>query len=163
MRRTIALVSIAVMMVLAFAAPASSASHGPEVQRQLAEVRRATTKYHDLAAALADGYEPASPCVPGMGYHYANFDRVAPNGGALDATAPAILVYAPNPQGKLRLVAVEYAVAPDASQPYLFGRAFDDTRAYLGIWTLHAWVWQANPHGVFQAMNPNIRHCPVGV
>ena len=42
--------------------------------RLLATVRQATARYHRVEAALADGYEPASPCEAiaegGVGVHY---------------------------------------------------------------------------------------------
>lgn len=135
---------------------AAAAPGGHPHDRQgpaLAQVRAATAKYHDVGVAVADGYQLSSPCVPSMGYHYQR--GVAGTGADLDATAPEILVYAPGPNGRLRLVAVEYATWDPAAQ--LFGRSFDAPHdGGPPFHTLHAWVWQGNPDGVFAPLNPNV-------
>ena len=63
----------------------------------------------------------------------------------------------------LRLVAVEYVVPQiawtSANPPQLFGESFHRNDA-LGIWALHAWIWRANPLGMFEDFNPNVRLCP---
>ena len=56
-----------------FAGP--SMAREVQLNRQLAAVRAATAKYHNVAAAEAAGYVPVSPCeeLPGqgaMGVHY---------------------------------------------------------------------------------------------
>ena len=118
----------------------------------MAQVRGATAQYHDVARATADGYALGSPCVAQMGYHYVR--SVAGDAGQLDIPAPNILVYAPRADGTLRLVAVEYASWEPAS---LFGRVFDPPGSGgPPFHTLHAWIWQANPDGIFAARNPNV-------
>jgi hypothetical protein len=150
-RMTICVAATVSMLLLAATAIAYAGGE-PDTARQLAEVRRATALYHDLERARADGYEPGSPCVPSMGFHYVR--SIAATQDELDPTAPNILVYAPRPDGGLRLVAVEYASWAPAA---LFGRAFDapgpDGPPFH---TLHAWVWQANPDGTFAVHNRNI-------
>ena len=148
-------------LALAVGAPAATAGahpgHGGErpLGAQLAEVRAATAKYHDVDAAVAAGYVPASECVPHMGYHYQR--GVAATADELDPAAPEILVYAPRKNGSLKLVAVEYATW-DASAS-LFGQAFDAPHPPEGppFHTLHAWVWQGNPAGVLSPIKPNVR------
>jgi hypothetical protein len=140
------------MLLLATTAIAQAPGGEPETSKQLADVRRVTAKYHDLERAHADGYQPGSPCVPHMGYHYVR--SIAADQDELDPTAPNILIYAPRPDGRLRLVAVEYASRAPAT---LFGRTFDPPGpAGPPFHTLHAWVWQANPDGTFAAHNRNI-------
>ena len=137
------------------AAGATTAAAAPDtLGAQLAQVRAATAQYHSVDAALADGYELASQCVPHMGYHYQR--GIAAVGDDLDATSPEILVYAPRRNGTLKLVAVEYATwDADAT---LLGQTFDAPHdGGPPFHTLHAWVWQGNPHGTFAALNPNIR------
>lgn len=138
---------------IALGAGVGVASGGePETAQQLAEVRRATAGYHDVAQAEADGYRLASGCVEHMGYHYLR--SVASHADELDHTAPNILVYAPRGDGRLRLVAVEYASWEPAT---LFGRTLDQpVSGGPPFHTLHAWVWQGNPDGVFAAHNPNV-------
>ena len=134
---------------------------GNECRKQLAQVRAATAKYHDVEEALLDGYVPVSGCValptgPAMGIHYANLQMVD---GELDVTKPEILVYAPEEDGELRLVAVEYmipkALAPGL--PELYDRHFHD--GPMDTWTLHAWVWKNNPAGMFEDFNSKVS-CP---
>ena len=62
---------------------------GTECRKQLAQVRAATAKYHDVEEALIDGYVPVSGCValptgPAMGIHYANIQKVD---GQIDVNA----------------------------------------------------------------------------
>jgi hypothetical protein len=135
----------------------------PDVAKQLAQVRNATARYHDVQAAVDDGYVQIPECVPQMGYHYVRMDgsvpQVAADQDSLDPLDPEILVYAPRPNGSLRLVAVEYAVWPDPETPLptLFGQEFDPAvEGGPPFHTLHAWVWQANPAGIFEAHNPKI-------
>ena len=101
---------------------------GPEVLAALAQVRRATARYHDIDAAMADGYTvwspdpfatgatcPSSPTGK-MGYHLLNPDlrgsAASPTDGdaALDPLRPEMLLYEKRPDGKLHLVGVEYLV-----------------------------------------------------
>lgn len=143
-------VLIAALMLGAAAGPATGGE--PDTAQQLAEVRSATARYHDVDQADRDGYRVASGCVPHMGYHYVR--SVARDASELDVRVPNILVYAPQGDGGLGLVAVEYASWEPAS---LFGRAFDaPDAAGPPFYTLHAWVWQGNPDGTFAAHNPNV-------
>lgn len=153
-------------------APAESAAGGStavtpqaELNHQIAQVRAATAQYHNLDKALADGFVQSSPCVSGptgaMGYHYANPLRV--NDPAIRYLEPEVLVYAPNQNGKLKLVAVEYIVpAPiwpggAANPPSLFGLNFHAGPPPLLV--LHAWIWDHNPAGMFEDWNPTVS-CP---
>jgi len=90
-----------------------------------------------------------------MGYHYLN-----PANTELDPAKPQLLVYEPQKNGRLRLVAVEYlvpyaAMPADQAPPRLFEQDFDPT-PHLGAWTLHVWVWHHNPSGMFAAYNPRV-------
>jgi len=148
----------------------------PQVLRDLAKVRQATVKYHDVNVAIADGYIPTDACdaipgVGGMGYHY--FNPALGMDSEVNLTTPEILMYASSDNG-LRLVGVEYFVgigAPDAPipnpappAPVLFGLPFDGPM--LGHipgmpphYDLHVWIWQPNPDGMFAMWNPNVT-CP---
>ena len=134
----------------------------PEVHRALAALRAATARFHSLEAARAAGYRTrvtgclSDPEAGGMGVHYADLARFD---ATVDALRPEILVYAPGPNGRLRLVAVEYAVPLTAWQqaepPSLYGIPFHVNAAF-GLWVLHAWVWAPNPSGVFADYNPRV-------
>lgn len=150
---TSTLMTLTALSLLILPAQAAPPDHA-EVNRQLAEIRQATAQYHDVAVAIADGYElgPDPDCVPGMGYHYVKDAAIAGDQSGLDPLEPAILVYAPRNDGTHKLVAVEYASWAPAE---LFGRTFDPPGG-PPFHTLHAWVWQANPDGLFAAHNPNV-------
>lgn len=148
--RLLVAVSATAVLLLAFATIASASDAA--TNQDLAAARRATAAYHNVERAVADGYRPASPCVPHMGFHYVR--SIAASGEELNPTVPNILVYAPQPNGTLRLVAVEYASWSPAS---LFDQALDPPgQNGPPFYTLHAWIWQANPDGIFAAHNPNI-------
>ncbi len=96
------------------------------------EVRRATQRYQDVAAATAAGYSlflgsVSSPQGGAMGIHYVNGDLVGD--GKLDASRPEALMYEPK-GGKLELVGVEYIViaaawdAANKTPPTLMGQFF---------------------------------------
>ncbi len=74
---------------------------------------------------------------------------------------PEALVYAPMPDGRLQLVAVEYVVpqsawdAKHSKPPVLFGKTFG-VDASIGVYELHAWIWKPNPLGMFFDWNPNV-------
>lgn len=132
------------------------------VNQELAAVRRATEHYHRLENAINDGYIQLSECVEnppvgGMGYHYGNMDFLLDQEANL--LEPDVLVYEPQANGKLRLVAVEYIVPVFAGEPSdpptLFGHEMHWDEE-LHAWTLHAWIWQANPSGIFEHWNPNV-------
>lgn len=160
----------------------SSASAADYASRDLAPVRAATAKYHDVNVALADGYQPGGPCtaVPGlggMGIHFINFDRAfAP----INANEPTVVLFEPTNDG-LKLVAVEYVQfifqdgrpytdsAPPRPEsippaPQLFGQTFDGPMPghFPGMpwhFDFHVWIWKHNPNGMFTDFNPNVK-CP---
>jgi hypothetical protein len=132
-------------------------------QADVAAVRRATLKYHDLSAALADGYVLFYECTeqPGvgtMGQHFINFDLVGND--AVDPLQPEGLVYAPRRGGGYKLVAVEY-VTFQAGLTVL-GQSMNTVPATnrYGIpsefYAKHAWIWQGNPAGLFADWNRNV-------
>jgi hypothetical protein len=172
-------ISTAVVILLLFAlaslANAATDVTDPVVLKNLAAVRQATAKYHDVSLAIADGYIPTEHCIAspagGMGYHYVN--PTLARDPKISLISPEILLYA-LVGGELKLVAVEYFFgvgAPDAQvpdpappSPILFERTFDGPM--LGHepgmpphYDLHAWIWQANPNGIFAQFNPNVI-CP---
>lgn len=145
-------------------APALSSAPTSASQNQInAAIRQATARYQQIEVALADSFTIGSPCVPGMGYHYIREDRLD---GVVDPSRPELLVYEPQKNGRLRLVAVEFMVPAAAWDPFNDGppllgeRAFDDHRAPgsggppFPHYQLHAWVWMNNPDGIYTPFNP---------
>jgi hypothetical protein len=100
-----------------------------------------------------------------MGVHYVKGALVGD--GAVDAATPEALVYEPQRNGRLRLVAVEYVVFQDAwdaahsSPPSLFRREFEligagNRYGLPPFYELHAWLWKHNPSGMFEDWNPRV-------
>ena len=78
----------------------------------------------------------------------------------MDHTKPELLMYIPTENGGMRLVASEYAVPNNVTPvPSLFGQTFHPAPPGVPLLILHAWVWEANPSGVFADWNPNLS-CP---
>jgi hypothetical protein len=165
-------VAALLLVVLASIAYAATGVTDPAVLRDLARLRQATAKYHDVDAALADGFVPTPNCVAspdgGMGIHYVNPPRLMDT--ELNILEPEILLYVESGNG-LKLVGVEYWFsigAPDTPipnpappAPILFGRSFDGPMeqhepGQPPHYDLHAWIWKANPSGIFAPFNPNV-------
>ena len=127
----------------------------PETMWELQQAKIATARYNNFDNAIADEYVDINVIVPEMGYHYlklANLDAT------FDFAKPEILVYNKEENGRMKLVALEYAVpislSPNAP-PSGFSGTNDVWSVYQGtLWTLHAWVWEYNPDGVFNPTNP---------
>jgi hypothetical protein len=165
------LIVAASLMAVALVGPATAGAEGDS----LAAARAATAKFHVLQTAVGHGYGKLvdaqgiacidNPGVGGMGIHYANDALVGD--AKVKATTPELLVYEPQKNGRLRLVALEYVVFQSAwdqahkKPPKLFGRKFELTPAgnRYGLppfYELHAWVWKHNPRGMFDDWNPRV-------
>lgn len=134
----------------------------------LARARAATAHFHRFENAEAAGWDfPIPGCMEhpslgGMGYHFGNLELYLD--GQVNPAEPEILLYEPQSNGRMRLVAVEYAVPflawgtgdPDVdAPPQLFGRDLNraDPRDQ---WELHVWLWKHNPSGLFADWNPKV-------
>ncbi|HEX5727738.1 MAG TPA: hypothetical protein VFX98_19865, partial [Longimicrobiaceae bacterium] len=80
--------------------------HSPELHAQLEEVRRATERYRDHAAAVRDGYRRFGQEAPLAGEHWYRPDLV---GIPFDLRRPSTLMYA-TVGGRRELVGVAYTV-----------------------------------------------------
>lgn len=159
MRRAAIMMTTALLMALATVAGAAEAGS------DLAQVRRASARFH-VGRAEQAGYQEFLACFDstagGMGQHYVD---LAALDDTVEALHPEAMVYEVGDDGRLRLVAVEYIVpnaAPPAGQtspPRLFGQVFH-LNTGLNVWVLHAWIWRGNPTGVFEDFNPNVGACP---
>jgi hypothetical protein len=145
-------------------------------QNELAGVRRATAQFHSVAAAIEAGYElgyvngsgvriitacVAHPTDGAMGYHYFNKELI--DDLVIDVLKPEGLVYAPAPDGGLRLVAVEYVVpGPNSNPPgvtdppSVMGMPMHILVPAVGFYIHHAWIWSHNPSGMFADWNPEV-------
>jgi len=171
---------VVVGAVTALTCVVSSGAYASSDGYKLSRVRHATAKFRSLPAAEKAGYgllvdAQGVACIdmPGkgaMGVHYVNGTLVGD--AEVDALHPEAVVYEPGPGNRMRLVAVEYVVfqaawdAQHRSRPALFGRRFDVTASpnrygLPAFYSLHAWVWKANPAGTFAMWNPRV-DCPGG-
>lgn len=128
----------------------------PAALAQLEEVRHAAARFFDVKAAEAAGYVDIGLDLPNMGLHYLNFDLV--NDGVFDPLLPEALVYQYDTgTATYRLVAVEY-VSPLTDKPPQGFIGPADRWGKFGdlFWTLHAWVYEYNPAGVFAPNNPRM-------
>jgi hypothetical protein len=133
-----------------------------EVNKELAALRRVTAKFHNLESARAAGWSTeitgcmSDPKAGAMGYHYGNPKLID---GSVSADEPELLLYAPEKDGGMRLMAVEYIVPLGAwsapKPPRLFDHDFA-VNSTFGVWALHAWTWENNPSGMFADWNPRV-------
>ena len=188
----------AAALALSASAPAPGAG-----EPDLDAIRTAAERFQDVNVAIAEGYmpPPGSPCetAEGMGHgagqgsmgiHYFRPDllgitappnpRVSGSGTHPDFSKPAILIYEPQADGSLQLVAVENLVFEDAwraaghdGPPTFHGRPYehmvddpatpmDEAHMFAPHYDRHVWVFRDNPSGVFAPFNPNV-HCPSGM
>ena len=156
----VGVVALSALLMLAGQSIAIGAGQG-----ELAAVRQATDKFHDLKVAGDAGYGPFYICTDdnggagAMGQHYVRGDLVGD--GAINPLTPEALVYEPMPGGQLRLVGVEYVVFKadwdknHSSPPQLFNHTFFTILAgnrygLPDFYELHAWIWRPNPSGMFE-------------
>ena len=182
-----ALVGVALVPSVASGGAEETATHdhashsAAGLQPELAQVRRATARFHRVEKAVEAGYElgwvngsgirivggcVSHPTAGAMGYHYFNKELMADN--AVDALEPEVLVYASDGDGGLELVAVEWVVRSAQSNPPGVSAAPSVLGMDMHIlvpppgpafYLMHAWVWANNPSGMFADWNPEIS-CP---
>ena len=128
-------------------------------------VRQSTARFHSTEQALQEGYMPDDHCVAhptlgGMGYHWVNGDLIDP---VYNPMEPEAVLYIDGPGKKLQLTALEYIVIDVGQpQPHFGDHPFDvggvPPLMAEGIphWSLHVWMYEENPAGMFTPFNPNI-------
>jgi hypothetical protein len=165
----------------------------------LDEVKALAEKYRDVNVAKREGYTTDNKCTTAemlgfpkemgaMGLHYVRRDllglppkpappgsgRVHGTGTYTDFRKPAMLVYEPQPDGSLELVAVENLVFAAAWQatgqkgpPTFHGEPYvlladkpetkiDEAHNWEPHYELHAWVFRDNANGMHSEFNPNV-------
>jgi hypothetical protein len=162
------------------------------------EVRLIAEKYRNVDVAKAEGYTTDNKCVTAemlgqpaelgaMGLHYVRRDmlglppkpsppgsgRVSGSGTHTDFRKPAMLVYEPQPDGSLQLVAVENLVfaaawhAKSDAPPTFHGRTYpllkddprtqvDEAHGWEPHFEQHLWVFRDNPNGAYSPFNPKV-------
>lgn len=134
-----------------------------DLHEQLQTMRRVVSPFHSFEVAQVAGWgAQISECVEspmgGMGYHFANIDRLL-DGGALSLLHPEVLLYAPTEDGSMEFVGVEYIIPaadwPNAAPPEFFGQTLH-YNPVQDIWALHVWLGRHNPEGLFADWNPEV-------
>jgi hypothetical protein len=141
---------------------ASAAAKKSADAQLLKDVKKATSRFHSTTQAIKAGYVPDNFCVSvpglgGMGFHWVNPNLMD---GIFDPLKPEAVLYAPGPDGNLRLVAVEYVVLKTGQAAPTFGSQPFDVDGVPGLpphWSLHVWLYEDNPSGMFMPFNPNVR------
>jgi len=156
------------------AAAAASAGQMPPEQDKAGAlvriVRDATERFQDVEVAKAEGYALQFGCVSGpdsgaMGMHFVNGALVGDP--EIDPTRPEIVIYEPQPNGRLKLVGADFLVLADAwnakhaAPPQLKGQLFHLFEApnrfgLPAFYTLHVWAWKDNPTGSFVNWHANV-------
>ena len=109
MRRTARLLAGMILLAACSSDPTGTSA----VDHDVAALRTATDPFHNIDVAKAAGFNDQSPagCFAsnegGMGFHWVKSANV----GTLAVTKPQFLMYEPQANGRLKLVALEYVVA----------------------------------------------------
>lgn len=177
--------------------PAPAPRATAPAEPSLDAVRAATARFRDVNVALAEGYlrDPGNLCddapmmgrpaaLGAMGIHFARPDllgiagppnpRVDGTGTHTDWLRPSILIYEPQQDGSLELVAVENLVfkrawhaAGHRERPSFQGVPFDEmaddpatavdeAHMFEPHYDRHVWLYRENPNGLFAQFNPNV-------
>lgn len=182
-------------LILRVAEQSGQGALGPG-EPTLAEVARATERFRDIEVAVAEGYirDPENLCdtaemmgqpaaLGAMGVHYFRPDllgvttaspRVDGDGTYTDFLQPSILIYEPQADGSMELVAVENLVfraawhaAGHADRPSFHGvpydlmaddpaTATDEAHLFAPHYDRHVWLYRDNPNGIFAPFNPAV-------
>jgi hypothetical protein len=165
----------------------------------LADVKAIAERYRDVNVAKAEGYTTDNKCTTAamlgfpaemgdMGLHYVRRDmlglppkpappgsgRVKGTGTHTDFRRPAMLVYEPQADGSLELVAVENLVFASAwraagktesptfrGEPYVLladkaETKVDESHGWEPHYELHLWLFRDNPNGMYSEFNPRV-------
>lgn len=186
------LIGAALGCAVAAAAPGFAAG-----DPSFAQIKAATARFQDVKVALAEGYvrDPGNGCDTAemmgrpasdgaMGVHYFRPDllgitappnpRVDGTGTHTDFLNPGILIYEPQADGSMKLVAVENLVfakawraAGHSAPPSFHGRSYDDmhddpatpldeAHMFEPHYDQHVWLYRDNPRGMLAQFNPNV-------
>lgn len=167
----------------------------PAADVDLDQLREAMSKYKDINAAMEEGYiTPDNHCVSAaaeglppelgaMGIHYlhpallkvtATEPRVDGGSTHTDWMRPSILIYEPQADGSMELVAIENLVFQKAweatgttEELVLNGRPWDhmaddpntpgdEAHGFAPHYDQHVWLYRENPMGDLMPFNPNV-------
>ena len=210
-RHATALLASAVLLAAASAPDLAALAGGPDAnaapapgEPSIEEMRAGSDRYRDVQVALAEGYirDPGDVCetadmigqpaaLGAMGIHFFRPDllgisgppnpKVDGTGIHTDFARPAVLIYEPQADGGLELVAVENLVfqaawkaAGNDAPPSFHGvpwnamaddpaTALDEAHGFMPHFDRHVWIYRENPNGVFAQFNPQVSCAAHGV
>ena len=130
-----------------------------QVQLEIEQLKTAMAKYKDFNTAIADGYDvDVTGYRTQMGHHYLKAILLD---GTFELDKPEVLLYAPDGNGGMQFVAVEYATPiedmdnpPPAPEGFTGNEDIWEINTEFNLWTLHAWIELENPEGIFKPRNP---------
>ena len=171
LRQLSAVISVGLAVVLLAVTAVSATATPSDIQ----DARIASARFNSVNQALDAGYGPLPEGMPlheciaafdgsgAMGFHYLNGSLLDTT---LEPTQPEVLVFGPDDNGKLKLVALEYVVFQEpwiaehgSLVPSLFGQplrvvAAPNRYEVPAFFQIHAWLWESNPAGTFADFNP---------
>lgn len=196
-RRPLALVPV-LLLLPALAAAGVQQAPAPDaaVAAELDALRASLGRFRDIDVALAEGYipDPMNVCdvaemlghppeMGAMGVHYFRPDllgitgtepRVDGTGIHTDFSVPGVLIYEPQADGSMELVAVEnltfkkaWQEAGNDAPPSFAGVPYDlmeddpateidEAHMFEPHYDRHVWIFRDNPNGVFAQFNPAV-------
>ena len=193
----LAALSLSAALVAGVAATSNAQPAAKANEPTLAEVRQASERFRDIKVAVAEGYirDPMNLCetaalmgrpaaLGAMGVHYFRPDllgitappspRINGNGIHTDFLKPSILIYEPQADGSMQLVAVENLVfaaawraAGHKEPPTFHGVKWDlmvddpktkvdEAHMFEPHFDRHVWIYRDNPNGMFAQFNPAV-------
>ena len=134
-----------------------------EVAQMIEEVRAITQSYTVHSNGVAAGWATdlsgcvAHPTEGGMGHHFGRLEYID---GRINHLEPQVLLYAPDANGTMELLGVEYLIpfaihSEDKEPPTLFGQNYHKNQQ-IEMWALHLWSEKENPNGMFYDWNPDV-------
>ena len=130
-----------------------------QVELEIEQLKNAMAKYHNFDMAKVDGYDvDVTGYRTQMGHHYLKASLLDKT---FELEKPEVLLYAPDNNGSMKFVAVEYAIPiADMNNPPPAPEGFTgiqdnwEINTEFNLWTLHVWIELENPDGIFKPRNP---------
>lgn len=138
----------------------------PAMLEDVRTARTALSSYSTGQEATAAGYRNTEQCVgTDRGAYGVPFVREGTaSSGGLDLRQPPVLLYRVTENWSYVLLGAEWYVPVERERPSRFGKSFHDPRPAHSPkvdqprhYGLHAWLFRANPRGLFEQCNPTVQ------
>jgi len=148
---------LSVLLILSCSDDDSNEVQMEQWEIEIEQAKTATSNYMDIDVATTEGRIDVSGYVPNMGHHYLNPGLAD---GTFELLQPEFILYAPDGNGNMQMVAIEYGIVPeDPENPGTPPEGFTGSEdvwhfnEMIGMWTLHVWTILENPDGIFASFN----------